>query len=152
MHSSGHPYHQHSRYSSVFYHYISDLAMSSQTDVLSKFQLSDSQSRVNKILLAAFLHPGSVHEISWLDHFTAVLGVLQLITQIFTFSEGETKCINPSLKNFASSSPFLWGFDRLKQMNVKTTRCTAQGIIKRSEHLRAAVLQHPNSQQSTRRW
>lgn len=89
------PYHQHSRYSSVFYHYISDLAMSSQTDVSSKFQLSNSQSRVNKILLAAFLHPGSVHEISWLDHFTAALEVLQLITQIFTSSEGETKCIRP---------------------------------------------------------
>lgn len=34
--SSGHPYHQHSRYSSVFCHYISDLATSSQTDVLSR--------------------------------------------------------------------------------------------------------------------
>lgn len=37
-------------------------------------------------------------------------------------------------------------------MSVKTARCTAQGVIRRSEHLRAAVLQHPNSQQSTRKW
>lgn len=111
-----------------------------------EFQLSNSPSRVNKILLAAFLHPGSVHEISWLDHFTAALGVLQLITQIFTFSEGKTKCIRLKSENLFFSSPFLWGFDWLKQMSVKTTWCAAQQVIKRSEEQRsAAVLQHPDS-------
>lgn len=74
-----------------------------------EFQLSNSPSRVNKILLAAFLHPGSVHEISWLDHFTAALGVLQLITQIFTFSEGKTKCIRLKSENLFFPAPSCGG-------------------------------------------
>lgn len=129
LHPSGHPYHQHSRYSSVFYHYISDLAMSSQTDVSSKFQLSNSQSRVNKILLAAFLHPGSVHEISWLDHFTAALEVLQLITQIFTSSEGETKGIRPKSEKLCFFQPLPVGV-----WQAETTECEDSTVYSTGRH------------------
>lgn len=95
LHPSGHPYHQHSRYSCTFYHYISDLAMSSQTDVLSIIPAVIFSKQGKQDL--AGCSPAS-WICSWdlmaRSSHSCFRGSAAYYTNIY-FSEGETKCMRP---------------------------------------------------------